>query len=228
MAASLYVAQLLDNPEKYSDHRVQIVHPMWGITVVGFMNSAFNLNISPSWEMNDGNFAGLANRVGAEAQGLLGDEGSGTTQLMSYASSIAHWQSTPRPSYPVDFTIVAYRSDIDVRKVYRDLAKCVLPEGSGAMTVKTPAGYRVSAGNTISDRKYVPDGTLDLRIGNWFYQRGLIMTSLSGTFSREVVPSGAPLYLECSLSLTPFRMIDAQDMESALQGSAGGASAGGA
>jgi len=209
---SLFVDQLLGNPDKFADHRVQINGG--GISAVGFLNSAFNLNISPTWEMNDGGVFTTGNKAMAE----LGIDAA----LTSYMSTVAHWQATPRPSYPIDFTVVSYKPSIDVRTVYRDLMKAVLPVPESGWMVTPPAGYKVSRLETQGNAKYIPQGTLDLRIGNWFYQRGLIMTSLSGTFSREVVPNGSPLYLEVNLSLTPYRMVDLADMDAALQGGSGG------
>lgn len=54
--------------------------------------------------------------------------------------------------------------------------------------------------------------TCSLKIGKWFRAMGLVIDSVNPTFSREVTPDGFPLYARCSVTLSPYRMITAQEM----------------
>jgi len=118
------------------------------------------------------------------------------------------WEKSTKPTFKVDFLLLAH--DAKKAEVHIDWIKAiqatVLPVSSAGGGLKPPMGYTNNGA-----------GTLTLTVGTWFNARGLVMNSVDYTPSKQVMSNGYPLYWNCSISLTPYKMITIGEFEDYFQ-----------
>ena len=76
-----------------------------------------------------------------------------------------------------------------------------------------PFGFGLNTLNDGEVMSAIPNTTITLAIGNWFFAPNLIMDGISGiNISKEVIrplngKGGWPLYVTCNVDLRPYKMI---------------------
>lgn len=197
--------------------RIRLPAGAGGGVVSGFTQDPFSIAGAASFEGKQvghyDQFDGILNAVGM----LANTAGAGISNFttLSRPATNRRWTSSDPVQFPVNFMLVAYKEGIDVRQDAAKLFRCVYPAGgvseSFDVAMLAPMGYAYEInkhnGNTIT-----------LQIGKWFKADGLLMDNVQVTFSREVVSNGTPLYAEVSLTLSPWRMVYADDIAGYITG----------
>ncbi len=212
---------------QFEHAKVSIVIPQAAIpegekgTIIGFTIENFSIQGSASWEGKaigeNARLDSAINTVGMVANSMGGSFGQVSTT--SRASTVRNWTSSEPAQFPVNFVLVAYKDDIDVRKDVSKLLRCVYPLGNGAeiagfgFAMKAPMGY-VAKGKEGQEA----ENTATLRIGKWFQADGLLIDDVVAEFSKEVTPMGNPLYANVTATFSPYRMLYADDVTNLFYG----------
>lgn len=145
------------------------------------------------------------NKLIAAGNTVLGTEFA-QMQLKHPAQTISSWIGSSPLELSIPLIFVAIRPNDDVRQDVLKLYKTVYPSISNGVLIKAPLDYTI---NGLTATK----GTVVLTIGKWLRILGLLVTSVSFTFSKEVIESGVPLYAQGSVSFMSYKMITSQDLE---------------
>jgi len=121
------------------------------------------------------------------------------------------WTGSEKPIFSINLTFVSTKKGDDVRKIVSKLYRTVFPIGHlvnvpikkgtsiQTMILTPPLNYKVSAeAQAIS-------GTINVKVGQWFYATKQIMKRVDFKFSKEVLENGTPLYAQGSIEFMPFR-----------------------
>jgi len=127
--------------------------------------------------------------------------------LRTVEQSVKAWTGSDLPVFNVLLKIVAMKETDDVRAAVANLLSSVSP---------TFQSFGLSA-NVAPPLNYLPQGmtaqgTITVAIGRWFKAHQQVMMSVTPTFSRETIQSGAPLYCDVAISFTPYRMISVTEL----------------
>lgn len=205
----LELNKLLDNV----DHTVRILLP-GSLGVCKFICSQeFQVEGGAEWQapFNLGASADfMSNIINTVRQMPLGGILSGTvmgksqTKLQSLFLTQVNYVSTTDPSFSLQLYDVARYKGYDVRSQFSKLLAGVYPRASTAMTVYAPYNYGYEGGT--------PFNTVDLQLGRWFWGRNMVLTQVTGSFSKEKVTGGLPLYCNIQVTMKPWRLPTADDM----------------
>lgn len=219
----LDLEQLMNNPN--AKIRIALPSGAGGGVVSGFTQENFSIAGAASFEGKQVGQFDQFDKVGNLGSMIYNSATGGSIEnftTLSRPATNRRWTSSDPVQFPVNFTIVAYRENIDVRQDAARLFRCVYPNGSVEeilgfdVAMRAPMGYNYTI-NTATN-------TISLSIGQWFEADGLLMDDVMVEFSKEVIASGAPLYANVSVTLSPWRMSYADDIEGYLTGGGGGAS----
>lgn len=136
-----------------------------------------------------------------------------TFSLKTIDQSALFWTGSRIPQFSIPLTFVAVRESDDVRDPVENLYKTVFPifdKLSKSATIRPPLGY--------FPKGISADGTISVRIGNWFNASRLVMVNVDFSFSREVIESGAPLFATGTVVMRPFRAISFNEFQGWLRG----------
>jgi len=104
------------------------------------------------------------------------------------------WQSTNKPSFSLNLIFINTHPKDDIMMDCTYLMSSVLPSEFTTMTMKPPIFFK--------------DKTIDVRVGDWFWAKDLLITGVNTKFSKEIIRNGQPLYATVAVSFRPFRMPD--------------------
>ncbi|MCP4526696.1 MAG: hypothetical protein GY833_12400 [Aestuariibacter sp.] len=213
---------------QFEHAKVSIVIPQTALpagqtgTITGFTIENFSIQGSASWEGKaigeNSMLDGVANTLGM-AGNSVGLTNVGQVSTTSRASTVRRWTSSEPAQFPINFVLVAYKDDIDVRRDVSKLLRCVYPlgnagEGFGVgVGMRAPMGYIAKAGEDDT-----AENTATLKIGRWFRADGLLIEDVVAEFSKEVTPQGNPLYANVTATFIPYRMLYADDVTNLFYG----------
>ena len=114
------------------------------------------------------------------------------------------WESSNKPKFSIEFLLLAHSADKAVVHIewIKKLQGSVLPISGSGGGLLPPLGYKNDG-----------SGTLSLSVGTWFSANRLVMDDVSFTPSKQVMSNGYPLYWNCNITLTPYKMITISDFE---------------
>lgn len=198
------------------DAKLYIVTPNDSIT--GFLTEAVTVAGAAQWEGKQPGHLESADEISRTAHSALSLFGMAPSQMSmtSIASTRKHWLSSESPSIPINFLIVAYKDGMDVRQKVAALLKTVYPSGPAAsiagvdLFLSAPNNYKFTGLDSAS-------GLISLKIGRWFQAKNLLMEDVSATFSKQVTQNGYPLYAEVSCTLTPWKLLTADEAIEMIQ-----------
>ena len=131
-----------------------------------------------------------------------------TTPVTSYITTIKAYVSTTGPTFTLPLFFVALKEDDDIRQNVLKITDLVYPRSVGNTLLTPPGGYLGPVGATRDE----PPGLISIRIGRWFDAiRLFLISDASVTFSKEVIPSGNPLYAKMSVTFTPWKSLSANE-----------------
>ncbi|MDK1290211.1 hypothetical protein [Pseudoalteromonas umbrosa] len=216
---------------QFGNAKVSIVLPEAAVasgdigTIVGFTTENFTIQGSATWEGKETGESSTLNDVISGLSGIINSFGASIPggSTTSRASTVRHWTSSEPQQFPVSFVLLAYNDRIDVRKDVSKLLRCLYPTGSGGefsifgvefgIGMKSPMGYIPKFGeNTPSEN------TATLKIGKWFEADGLLIDDVAAEMSKEVTPSGNPLYANVTVTFSSYRMLYADDITNLFYG----------
>lgn len=203
--------QLMQNPN--AKIIIQLPGSVGGTQVVGFTQENFSIAGAASFEGKQvGHFDQFDGALATASMGLnslMGTEIGNFTTLSRPATN-RRWTSSDPVQFPVNFMLVAYRKGMDIRQQAAALFRCVYPNGSVGeaagfdVAMKAPMGYTYEIDQAVN--------TISLKIGQWFEADELLMDDVMVEFSKEVIHNGTPLYANVSVTLSPWRMVYADDI----------------
>jgi len=89
------------------------------------------------------------------------------------------------------------------------------------LLISSPLGYAVPSIAKVRTIGFHPEGTWTIAIGKWFLASGFLITNVSFNFSRQTVQLSsdengisAPLLVEASIQLEPWRILFADEVRS--------------
>lgn len=140
-------------------------------------------------------------------------------RVQNIAGSMVSWTDSSKLAMTLELLFVKLSEDDKILDNLKKFYDGVLPEfdspqgGSGISNFK-PSLVKAPGGYVLGDAAQ-PEGVVTLKIGRWLKMVNiLVMTNFNPTFSREVTPSGSPLYATASVSLQSYRLISAEEMKS--------------
>jgi hypothetical protein len=156
---------------------------------------------------------GSLGSVAGTVVGLV--EQTATNQVFSKATSTKLWTGTDAPTMSTTLLFIAVNNSDNVLAKANTLAKFVLPTGDNVLD--PPNLYR---GGSLTGTELGVQGALSVRIGKWFKATNMFLIDgdFSPTISKEVLPSGLPLYVSIELKLTAYRMVTADEWVSFFLG----------
>lgn len=206
----LFLTKMLKNP----NYRTTITLPQNMGVVSGFCDGPFAFQGKAEWKpMADvsqaEDAAAALYAVGAGFAGQATGQAHAQLSFKQVRATEMRYSGTPSPVFQIKLILPSYdanarRSPIDDVRL---LMACVFPrytdtEAAGAQ-LEAPLGYTVTyAGNQQND---APVNTVTIRRGKFFRADGMLIQSVSSSFSQEVMEDGYPLYVEANIEFIPWR-----------------------
>jgi hypothetical protein len=128
-------------------------------------------------------------------------------KVMTLQETVKQWAGSEGGSLKLPLFFIALTNQDDVRSQVNTLMDYVFPQQANDFIMKPPANY------STHKNMLTADGVLSVRIGNWFKAVKLMVINggVSVTYSKEITPSGKPLYCQASVTFTPFRALTYDD-----------------
>jgi len=180
-----------------------------GIRVYGWIMEDFAIGGSNTWDsLYD--LSALEGVNKSYQQVVQASSGEAENVMMkSIGDTVAYWGGSSTPEFSLPMMFVALNTGVDVRVFVKDLLKGVYPTNAeGKITV--PLGFNSPKSGEKAELK----GTVTVQIGKWFKAPGQVLTNANFSFSKEVTPTGTPLYALGSIGFRPYRMITAKEIGS--------------
>lgn len=193
--------------------------------ITGIMTNELSIGVSNNWGtlFNSADLvqqvSQFLNQLGTTASVALGSGEIGATiQKLSprnlFDSSV-YWSGSSKPTFNIQLLFLRLRSADNVASKVQSMYQLVLPKKSASVnvgnvslnTIQPPLGYLPTGQDSAN-------GTVALQVGQWFRATNLVANSVDFSFSREVSTDGFPLFAAGTVSLTPFRMISIEEMQS--------------
>jgi len=127
--------------------------------------------------------------------------------LKDLKQTIDFWEDSSRPSFNIEFAIIAVHTNDNVMAKTKRLFRLVYPIRTGAFTISPPLNYNGSPDN------FKLLGTITIQIGRRFFLTNMIATDVSTTYSKEITSNGTPLMAKVSLGFHPYRDLAYDDIE---------------
>ena len=169
-------------------------------------------SLSEKLNVLKGTVTGLANLAGTSVN--LGSQ----VRLGNLNQTANFWTGSERPTFNIDLLFVALRRSDDVRTQVEPLYQTVFASGSNILSVDAPLGYSTDPSGKNAT------GTFAIQLGSWFRATRQVMTSVSFTYSQEMIPLDgtvngteptkfAPLFARGSISFQPYRDITYKEFQ---------------
>lgn len=144
-------------------------------------------------------------------------------RLQSKLQTVVTWSSSETPVFSFPLLLLALNKDDDVRVAASDLLKGTFPIETSLITLKAPFGYspagmaksthKLDKVGTMNTDAKAFDGTVAIFVGKWLQLFNMVIRQVTVTFSKEVIPSGFPLYARVELMVLPAMMWTADDVD---------------
>lgn len=129
-------------------------------------------------------------------------------QLASLAKSQTNlfYSGSKKPSFRFEMVLLTTDSSKQrINDTIIHLMQSVYPTfkaGSGQQLLVAPFGYQ-----PYNNKGGEALGTVGVKIGKWFYARGLVITDVQATLSKEVTYNGQPLFAKVEVTAEPYRAL---------------------
>lgn len=177
---------------------------------MGILNAASTLN-NQAEAAND--LAGRYDNWGADiVKGLTGIVGDmlgnhpAGTQFGGYNFSKELWKGTSKPSFNLDLIMINTTPEDKITENFTYLTKICysanphLSTGFGENTAMAPPTF-------------LTNGSIDVKIGEWFYATNLIITGVNLVISKQTISDGSPLFALANIGFKSFMAMGAADVE---------------
>jgi len=203
----------LDFEEGMEDYIVVVNSPAG--TISGYMTEGSKVTLTTSSDWSPGSFTGAVDKgiqgVKNYVTKLVTGEGLKTTSIgqtiKTYSSSAVGGFSVSFMCIPGKLSCGSYTDEIN------KLSKLTLPKSNkGTMESNlytTSLTKQIFKGNDV-----FKGGLIHVSIGSYFHASGLYCTSTSYEMSEIIDDEGKPLYMNVSLSFSPYRVLTADELSS--------------
>jgi len=135
--------------------------------------------------------------------GMVGMQGA---SLESIQQTTSFWLNSTKPQFQLSLLLLRWKTEQDyILTQYTNLLKLVVPvAGAKNLLTRAPAGYNPTGGGS-SIEGGVAEGCIHVEIGNWFSTGYcMLVRSVAGTVSKEIVSDGDPLSIRIDIAFEPF------------------------
>lgn len=185
--------------------KIELDVPNIGFSATAFMVSdTFTIQAAAQYEAEYRIGAGdTANRAVKMLSSMIAGKQS---KLEVLKSSVMSWIDTQRPVFSLEMIFFSTKRNQDPRINGVQLIGGVLPYSNSLLMIDAPWQYNV--GNMFSGNEVALDasGTMAVKIGQWFYARGQVLTDAQMDLSKETTVDGYPLYSQVTIQFTPAVM----------------------
>ena len=196
------------------------------LDIVGFLPETLSFNLTASWNnmlknMLTGDIGDGGSLVG-KAAGLIQKFGrlTGMKTAFSQISSWPTWEGTEPIEFSIPFRFDAIRNTMsDVVVPWKNLQKLLCPvrDTSASMIFKAP-GPQISLDEATKSLRFDDDRVLSLRIGNFIYIKGVIVTAISNTLYSKFDIDGNPIQAQADVTLRTIFSPTTTDIENWFSG----------
>ncbi len=196
------------------------------LDIVGFLPETLSFNLTASWNnmlknMLTGDIGDGGSLVG-KAAGLIQKFGrlTGMKTAFSQISSWPTWEGTEPIEFSIPFRFDAIRNTMsDVVVPWKNLQKLLCPvrDTSASMIFKAP-GPQISLDEATKSLRFDDDRVLSLRIGNFIYIKGVIVTAISNTLYSKFDIDGNPIQAQADVTLRTIFAPTTTDIENWFSG----------
>ena len=212
IVGNLFLTKMLKNP----NYKTTITLPGGNGIVTGFCEGPFAFQGKADWKpiVDLGSLENDANSLFAilsAGKGLMGDENiSAQMSFKQVRGTELRWAGSGIPIFQMKLILPSYDSAAKQSPMdsVRLLMGCVYPsysdtEHAGAQ-LTAPLGYGFSF--RMNQHNDAVNGTVTVSRGKFFKAPGMLIHSVSSSFSQECMEDGYPLYTEVNIEFGPWRM----------------------
>lgn len=136
---------------------------------------------------------------------MLGGNPAGT-QFGGYNFSKELWKGTSKPSFNLDLIMINTTPEDKITENFTYLTKICYSANPHAST-----GF--GEDTAMTPPKFLISGSIDVKIGEWFYATNLIITGVNLVISKQTISDGSPLFALANIGFKSFRGMGAADVE---------------
>jgi hypothetical protein len=206
---NLFIYKLMNNPNA----RIGI----YGLSkdIIAYTTQDLQFKFESQWSGRNPvegiNYLNNMERIGTEGYNRtlgnsFGKRSTGIT--LDIAGSALNYQGTSLFGFSINVYFIATKASDDVKTKIGYLAEGLFPIFNESYTrIQPPNYYKFGDVNNI-------EGALYIKIGNWFLTRQVfIIDSLDFTISKEVIPSGLPLYASGTIAFKSVRVLSISEVK---------------
>lgn len=228
MTSQASMAGKYTNPAYQAELKTALLDPSNTnyLDIVGFLPETLSFNLTASWnnmlkDMLTGDIGDSGGLVGKTA-GLIQKFGrlTGMKTAFSQISSWPTWEGTEPVEFSIPFRFDAIRNTMsDVVVPWKNLQKLLCPvrDTSASMIFKAP-GPQLSLDESTKSLRFDDDRVLSLRIGNFIYIKGVIVTAISNTLYSKFDVDGNPIQAQADVTLRTIFSPTTTDIENWFSG----------
>lgn len=228
MTSQASMAGKYTNPAYQVELKTSLLDPTNSnyLDIVGFLPETLAFNLTASWNnmlknMLTGDIGDGGSLVG-KAAGLIQKFGrlTGMKTAFSQISSWPTWEGTEPIEFSIPFRFDAIRNTMsDVVVPWKNLQKLLCPvrDTSASMIFKAP-GPQISLDEATKSLRFDDDRVLSLRIGNFIYIKGVIVTAISNTLYSKFDIDGNPIQAQADVTLRTIFAPTTADIENWFSG----------
>ena len=189
--------------------KLSLMNTKLNFTLSGWITSEFTIsgtaNYKNPYESAMDEASTKLNAITATVNSKAGTE-IPQIQLKTLAKTVGLYVGSEKPTFDVPMLFVTTKPGDNIVTDLAKLVSLTMPEEDKKTSlIKAPGNYIAAEGAASAG------GTWTVSIGSWFRARHLLLLQAQATFSKEVVPSGAPLYANASATFAPYRLVSSSD-----------------
>lgn len=113
------------------------------------------------------------------------------------------WENTSKPAFSVDLIMINTSPSDNITADYAYLSTICYPSSAHASTKV------FGKDSAMTPPSFLTSGSIDVRIGDWFYATNLIITGVRLSISKQTISDGSPLFATANIGFKSFRMLSA-------------------
>lgn len=183
------------------------------MNIQGFLPEQLSFQLTANWDSLLKNFlgSGQGNGVIGAFQNIM--HLLGTRTAYTQISSFPTWTGTEPLEFSIPFRFDAVsNTEDDVVKPWVSLMKVVCPTSESSGLLKAP-GPQIIWDEYQKRPTFNEERVLSLKIGNFIYIRGVIVTGVSNTLYSKFDENGMPIAAQCDVSLRTTWSPTTEDIE---------------
>ena len=181
-------------------------------SVESFIKENFNISVSNEWDGanetdSQSKLAAIINKTLAIAR-RSSNVGFSDIRILHPIQTIRTWRGSSLPVFNIPLTFLSLTENSNPLEDAKKLLRTVTPRFRAAnFVLEAPLGYAPKFKG-----KGTALGTVTLEIGEWFRAPDLIILDVNINFDSAVIESGVPIMVEAAVQLSPFRLVDQNEI----------------